>query len=26
MGGRIRVDSREGGGSRFAFELPLERA
>jgi PAS domain S-box-containing protein len=25
MGGRIRVDSREGGGSRFAFELPLER-
>jgi PAS domain S-box-containing protein len=25
MGGRIRIDSREGGGSRFAFELPLAR-
>jgi signal transduction histidine kinase len=23
MGGRISVDSQEGRGSRFAFELPL---
>ena len=23
MGGRMWVDSREGRGSRFAFELPL---
>jgi two-component system sensor histidine kinase SenX3 len=25
MGGRIHVDSQEGSGSRFAFELPLMR-
>jgi signal transduction histidine kinase len=25
MGGRIRVESDEGQGSRFAFELPVAR-